>query len=88
MEKDWTDRVDEEVDRLRQTRDELRVQVHLGAAEAKDLWAQLEDVWHQLQARVHRLGDATHDAAEDVENATRLLVDELKHGYEKIKGAL
>ena len=88
MEKDWTEWVDEEVDRLRQTRDELRVQVHLGAAEAKDAWEHLEDVWHRLQDRAHRVGDATQDAAEDVQNATRLLVDELKHGYEKIKGAL
>lgn len=88
MESEWKERVDEEVERLRQTRDELRVQAHLGAAEAKDAWGQLEHAWQQLQSRVERIGDATHDAAEDVEEATRLLIDELRQGYDRIKDAL
>ena len=87
-ERDWRVALDEDMDVLRRTRDELRVQVHLGATEAKDAWAQLDHVWHQLQARVNRLGEATHTAVDDVEDATRLLLDELKHGYERIKQAL
>ncbi len=88
MEKDWKDRVDEEVDRLRQTRDELKVQVHLGAADAKDAWSQLEHAWQKLQSRVKRIGDVTQESAEDVEDATKLLLDELREGYQRIKDAL
>lgn len=87
-ERDWRDLLDEEVDILRQTRDELRVQAHLGAAEARDAWTQLEHAWEQLQSRLQRIGDATHETAEDVEDATKLLLDELRQGYDRIKGAL
>lgn len=88
MATDWLDRIEEEVDRLRQTRDELRVQAHLGAVEVKDRWARLEKSWHELEAHAKRVGAAAHDASDDVEEATRQLVDELKHGYEKIRSAL
>ena len=87
-ERNWRDVLDEDLDVLRRTRDELRVQVHLGATEAREAWAELEQTWHQVQSRVRRLGEATHDAADGVEDATALLLDELRNGYERIKGAL
>ena len=88
MASDWIERLDEEVDRVRQTRDELRVQMHLAAAEAKDSWAGLEERWQRLEQRLERIGRATHEASDDVHDATRSLLQELKHGYEKIRDVL
>ena len=87
-ERHWRDVLEEDLNDLRRTRDELRVQVHLGALEARETWAELEQAWHQLQTRAQRIGEATHEAADDFAEATGLLVDELRHGYERIKRAL
>ena len=88
MSESWQDRIHSEADMLRTTRDELRVQLHLGAAEARDTWDALEDSWHQLEARLSSLGHATSEAAEDLETATKLLLGEIKHGYERIRAVL
>jgi uncharacterized protein YjbJ (UPF0337 family) len=85
---DWKERLHDEVDTLRQARDELRVQMHLGAADAKDVWAKVEKSWEHLEGRLKRIGDVTQEAADEVEDATRLLVDEIKEGYQKIRKAL
>lgn len=37
------ERLHNEVDRLRQTRDELRVQIDLGKMEASDVWRGVEE---------------------------------------------
>ena len=88
MAKDLADRIHDELDILRQTRDELRVQLHLGAAEVRDTWEKLEKGWHQLEGRATRVGDAAQETTEDLEEATRHLLDELKEGYERIRKAL
>jgi uncharacterized protein YjbJ (UPF0337 family) len=85
---DWKQKIHEEVDMLRQARDELRVQTHLGAADAKDAWARVEQKWEHLESRVKRLGEATHDAADEIEQATRLLIEEIREGYRKMRDAL
>ncbi len=88
MASDMQDWIHDELDVLRRTRDELRVQLHLGATEVRDAWAKLETSWEHLEGRIARVSDATHETTDDVEDATRLLVDELKQGYERIKRAL
>ncbi len=42
----------EEIDKLRELRDELRVQAELGRAELRDRWQELEKSWHQLEGRL------------------------------------
>ena len=44
--------------------------------------------WHQLESRVSRVGDAAQETSEDLEEATRHLLDELKEGYERIRNAI
>lgn len=78
-------RLDEEVKTLQLTRDELRVQIHLGAAEARDRWTRLEKSWDHLEARLKRLGQATQESVEDVERAAKSLVEEIKLGYKHIR---
>ena len=78
----------DDLEALKQVRDELRVQAHLGKAEAKEQWERLERRWHELEAK---LGAAEKQAKEPLENvraAARLMLDEIREGYRKIKAAI
>ena len=78
-----------ELDSLVRTRDELRVQASLAKADARKEWDRLEARLLRLQNEVKRAGehskDAAHDAAHDIAAASRTLLEELKHDYERIK---
>ncbi len=80
--------LEQELERLRQTRDELRVQAGLARLELRDRWHELEHRWAELEARFRALSATAHDEAEDVREAARLLVDELQEGYEHIRSRL
>ena len=80
--KDWIHR---EVESLRTTRDELQVQVHLASAEARDRWEDLERSWNHLESQVKQISQAASDAADGVEQAASLLIDEIKAGYQHIR---
>lgn len=80
--------IDEILDELRTTRDELRVQMYLAAAEVRDEWDELEKKWEHLKTHAEKVGDATEEAAEDVGEALGLVGDELRKGYKRIRDAL
>ena len=42
---------------LRQARDELRVQMHLAKADARDEWEKLEPKWDEFQEKLDKLED-------------------------------
>ena len=73
---------------LRQTRDELNVQMHLAAAEARDEWEVLEKKWDHFKSKAERVGEATEEAAEEVGEALELVGEELRKGYKQIRKAL
>jgi len=75
------------LDRLRQLRDELRVQAALAQVETRQRWELMEDRWDELEDRLARLGDASEDVAEDVKDAVGELIDEIGDGYERIREA-
>jgi BMFP domain-containing protein YqiC len=76
------------LDRLKQQRDELNVQMHLAAAEVRDEWAELEKKWSHFESRARHLGSATADAAQDVGSATKALGEELVAAYNRIRKSL
>jgi hypothetical protein len=43
-----------EIEEIRRVCDELRLQVHLGGVEARDLWAELEERFDAAEARLER----------------------------------
>lgn len=88
MDDDWKTVLDKEVNSLRKTRDELRVQAHLGAADARDAWGKLEKKWEHLEGRLKRFGEITHESADEVEAAAKILVGEIKQGYKRMRDAL
>ena len=70
---------------LAQQRDELKLQLHLAKAEAKDEWDALEGKWEQAQGKLAQVQTAASESLEDVRAAADLLADELKNGYERIR---
>ena len=80
--------VNEILDELRTTRDELRLQMHLAAAEVRDEWTVLEKKYEHFRSRAEQVGGATGEAAEDVGNALELVGAELRKGYKRIRKAL
>jgi len=79
------DRFEEDIESLRTTRDDLRVRLHLGRAEVRDRWEKLEESWERVQAKLKLLRAESKESAEDVEAAARLLVDELREGYQHLR---
>ncbi len=80
--------LDDELDLLRRSRQELELQLHLGKADAKDRWRELEGQWQKLERIV---GDVAEDAKQplsEVQDAAESLVDELRSGYRRLRRAL
>ena len=85
---DWSEKFAEELDDLRRVRDELRVQIHLGKAEAKAQWDELEKRFQQLESRAKLVRDESAETLDDIGDAARGLVDEIKRGYRHLRDLL
>jgi chromosome segregation ATPase len=82
------DRTQEILEKLKQQRDELRLKVHLGKAEARDEWEELEEKFSSLKERLLAAGGEATDAKGDISTAAKDLASELKKGYERIRAKL
>ena len=85
---DLKEKIEKLAEELRQARDELKVQMHLAGAEAKDEWAALEGKWEDFHAHSSRVGHEVGEAAEEVGDALELLGEELRKGYRRIRKTL
>ncbi len=74
--------------RLSTLRDELRVQLELAKAEIKQEWDRLETTWLQIQDEIKRTADSTKEPLHTVSAGTKQLIDELKHGYDRIRSQI
>ena len=88
MESNLRPRIESEIESLRTARDELSVQVHLGAEEVRDAWEKAERSWNHLEGRIKVLGEATQDSIEDIGDAVQLLAEEIRRGYKAIRDLL
>jgi CBS domain-containing protein len=82
------DALRQEIERVRRTRDELRVKMHLARAEARDRWEALEHRYRQLEAKLEGRARQAEGPARDVGEALKLLAGELRDGYRKIRDAI
>ena len=71
--------------KLEQRRDELNLQMHLGKAEAKDLWQETEDKWRHLRSQLDEIDNDTGDVAKDVGAAAMIVAEEIRQGYDRLK---
>ncbi len=74
-----------DIESLRAARDELRVQVHLGAVEAREAWEKAEKNWNHLESRVKILGEATQESLEEISEAASMLADEIRKAYKHVR---
>ncbi len=84
----WPVDMTEEFETLARVRDELRVQLHLGKAEAKELWEDLEHRFADAEARAKGLARKAEEPIHDVTEAARRLLDELRRGYDRLRELL
>ena len=70
---------------LKQQRDELRVQMHLAGAEAKEFWEDVEKKWHHFEARSAQFRAEARDAGADIAEAVKLLGSEIRDGYDRLR---
>jgi hypothetical protein len=83
-----TGRFEEQLEELRGLRDELRVQLHLGKAEATDLWKKLEHRFAEAESHARALARRAEEPLQEVAEAARLLVDEIGAGYRRLRQLL
>ncbi len=79
---------DELFESLKQIRDELKIQIHLGKAEAREEWEKLENKLEELKEQGKPFADAAQETARGVGSAMELAAEELKTGYERIRKLL
>jgi predicted nucleic acid-binding Zn-ribbon protein len=82
------ERLQEMLEKLEQERDELKVRMHLGKAEAREEWDKLEVRIGELRTRLDKAGDEAGDVMEDVGAAAKLLGDEIREGFARIRRSL
>jgi len=83
-----SERMKEQVEELRGLRDELKLKVHLGKMEAQERFQNAEKSFERLEAKLKLLASESRDSAEDVGEAARLLIDEIRQGYRHVRELL
>lgn len=88
MTDDKKDLIQEMISKLKQQRDELALQIHLGKNETKDLWDKLDNKWNELSSEYDPMKDAVSETADGVWAGLELIAGEIKNGFERIKKSL
>lgn len=81
-------RLSELISSLKQERDELRVRMHLASQEAKDEWNALEKRYEKLNEDYQPLKNAVGESAGQVVESLKLVAEEIKHGFDRIRKSL
>jgi len=76
------------MDDVQRQRDELRLQLHLAKAEAKQEWEHLEVKFDQARAKMAVIGREAGKAAHEVGAALKLALEELRKGYDQVRKLL
>jgi chromosome segregation ATPase len=81
--------IQEQVSKLRdgllQQRDEILVQLNLARMDAREEWEKAEAKLELLADKLETIGAEAKEASEDVLESAKLLGEEIKHAYERIR---
>lgn len=72
-------------ERLKQERDELRLQSHLFKAELQDEWEAVETKFGHLEQRLERMTDDAIESVEDVGAAIKQVGEEIASAYRRLR---
>lgn len=76
--------VAETISSLKQQRDEIALQMHLGKAELKDEWSKLQKRLDELNNEFEPVKDAVGESAENVVESLKMVASELKDGFARV----
>lgn len=82
---DWLSR---ELEGLREMRDELKLQLYLGKADAKEAFEGVEKRWQHLEAKLKLLREGSKEDLAQIGEAAKLLTEEIRDGYRHLKKLL
>lgn len=88
MEEEKKGRLQDELEKLEQMRDELRLQAHLFKADMKDEWEGLEDKIGKIKQNLRPVQKAAEETLDDVGEATGLLIDSVFDGFKRLRNSL
>ncbi|MGI9625605.1 MAG: hypothetical protein ACR2QM_02105 [Longimicrobiales bacterium] len=83
---DWREKLTDLKAKLEQQRDELRVKGHLAKMDAKDELGDMEGKWDAFKQKMSDID--FDDLAEDAAEAAGKLGEELREGYDKLRGKI
>lgn len=78
----------DEIESLRQIRDEVRLQANLGRAELRDRFQALEKRWEELEGKLKVVGEEARDDLTEVKATAKTLVEELRESYRNLRARL
>ncbi len=76
------------IHKLKHERDELSLQMHLGKQELVDEWDSVQHNLDQLSQRFEPLKKAVAETSEDVWDSLKLVGDEIRDGFKRIRKSL
>ncbi|EKK04301.1 hypothetical protein RBSH_00333 [Rhodopirellula baltica SH28] len=76
------------LDDLKEERDSLALQIHLGKQEAKSELDRLDKKLEQLNEEYQPLKNAVDESSEDIVAALQLVGDEIMNGFHRIRRSL
>ncbi len=80
--------LENELEKLEQLRDELRLQAHLFKADMKKEYESLEKQYQKVKRDANPVRRAVKETADEVSEATRLLFDTVLDGMKRLRKSL
>ncbi|MAZ05931.1 hypothetical protein [Marinobacter sp. SS8-8] len=75
-------------EKVKEYRDEARVQLHLAREDVKDEWDDLEQDWDRFRTRIDQVLHDAENATQEARQTARKLGEDLKTGYQNIRNKL
>jgi len=75
-------------EKVKQYRDEARVQMHLAREDVKDEWDDLEQDWDRFRTKIDEVLHDAENASQEARQTASKLGEDLKYGYQNIRNKL
>ncbi len=76
------------ISRLKQERDELAVQIHLGKQEAKEEWDKVQEKLQKMADDFDPVKDAVEESASNVFQSLKLVGEEIVESFGRIRSSI
>ena len=80
--------LDDVIRKLKQERDELKLQMHLASMDAKDEYERVSGKVDELTDQYEPVKDAVEETADNIFAALGMVADELKVGFQRVRKAI